>query len=508
MRDFSCPTCRYLPFLEGSAWYSEAMLTTSELKFISLTGIIISFSLLAYAATSPQSSRGEIPGKYIVVLKDNVVNSDAAINDIEKKHGVAAEMRYSRVIKGFSANLSSMKLAKMKMDSRVRFVSEDRVVTIDAKPASAGGGSSSAPAAPAQSNRPVQAVESVKAEPSKVALPEQASETAKTIIEEGVGNGKPRRGDTPASSPVQPVQTMPAGIARIGAGGLVNKGTGIGVAVLDTGIDLTHPDLVANIAPVSKTCIARTSSAQDDNGHGTHVAGTIAASHNAIGVVGVAPEAKLYAVKVLDKDGAGSWSSIICGIDWVTENAGALNIRVANMSLGGAGTSDNNCGLSNNDALHAAICNSTRQGVTYVVAAGNSAADAAQSVPASYDDTVITVSALVDTDGAPGALGQATSYGTDDTFATFSNYGSPVDIGAPGMNILSTWKAGAYNTISGTSMAAPHVAGAVALFLRGNPSSTWTQVRDALRFIGEPLNAGHTDPSNRHSEPVLKSSAL
>ncbi|MDO8609377.1 MAG: S8 family serine peptidase, partial [bacterium] len=223
-------------------------------------------------------------------------------------------------------------------------------------------------------------------------------------------------------------QTSPTGVNRINAPVNSNKGTGIGVAVIDTGIDLTHPDLQANIV-ANYSCIRGKKTGNDDNGHGSHVAGTIAALSNTIGVVGVAPEAKLIAVKVLNSQGSGTWSSVICGIDWVTAKAAIYNIKVANMSLGGGGSSDNNCGNTNNDALHKAICNSTNAGVTYAVAAGNSNADASTFVPAAYNDTVITVSALADSDGQSGGLGSSTSYGADDTFASFSNYGSVVDLG-------------------------------------------------------------------------------
>ncbi|HKY74161.1 MAG TPA: S8 family serine peptidase, partial [Patescibacteria group bacterium] len=261
-------------------------------------------------------------------------------------------------------------------------------------------------------------------------------------------------------------QTTPTGVMRVRASANPNKGTGIGVAVIDTGIDLTHPDLQANIV-ANYSCIRGKKTGNDDNGHGSHVAGTIAALNNATGAVGVAPEAKLIAVKVLNSAGSGTWSSIICGIDWVTANAGKFNIKVANMSLGGSGSSDDNCGNTNSDALHKAICKSTAtSGVTYVVAAGNNSTNASASVPASYNDTVITVSALADSDGQSGGLGLPTSYGADDTFASFSNYGSVIDLGAPGVSIYSTWKGGGYNTISGTSMASPHVAGSAALYIK------------------------------------------
>lgn len=306
------------------------------------------------------------------------------------------------------------------------------------------------------------------------------------------------------------VQTIPTGISRVNtstASANLNKGTGIGVAVIDTGIDLAHPDLKANIV-ANYSCIRGKKTGNDDNGHGTHVAGTIAALDNNTGVVGVAPEAKLIAVKVLNAQGSGSWSSVICGIDWVSANAARYNIKVANMSLGGGGSSDNNCGNTNNDALHKAVCNSTNKGVTYAVAAGNSSADANTFVPAAYNDTVITVSALADSDGQSGGLGIATSYGGDDTFASFSNYGSIIDLGAPGVSIYSTWKGGAYNTISGTSMASPHVAGSAALYIKSHPDSSWLQVRDGLVTAAETLNAGHSDPSEIHPEPVVQASNL
>ena len=178
------------------------------------------------------------------------------------------------------------------------------------------------------------------------------------------------------------------------------------------------------------------------------------------------------------------------------------------MSLGGGGVSDNDCGNTNGDALHKAICKSRDAGVTYVVAAGNSGANASGFVPAAYDDAVITVSALADSDGQLGGVGSSTAYGADDTFASFSNFGNVVDLGAPGVSILSTWKGGLYNTISGTSMASPHVAGSAALYLAANPGSLWTQVRDGLKTLGELVGFGHTDPSGVHSEPVVRVNSL
>ncbi len=317
-------------------------------------------------------------------------------------------------------------------------------------------------------------------------------------------------------------QTLPTGINRIDAKKTLthtNKGTGINVAILDTGIDLTHPDLKANIAG-GKNC-STGKSHTDGHGHGTHVAGTVAALDNGAGVVGVAPEAKLWAVRVLNNAGSGTWSSVICGIDWVTSTRTDGNrtndIAVANMSLGGGGSSDNACGSINNDALHRAICRSRDAGVTYVVAAGNNGVDVSNvGVPAGYDDAVITVSALADSNGVSGGGGAITSHGADDTFATFSNYGYVVDLGAPGVSILSTWKGGTYNTISGTSMASPHVAGAVALYIFNNPyeyssatlGNKWQVVREALISLAEVSGVDRHTSSTLHPEPVVKAGSL
>jgi subtilisin family serine protease len=293
-------------------------------------------------------------------------------------------------------------------------------------------------------------------------------------------------------------QTLPTGIDRIdGERSSTVSGNGSGsvdvdVAVIDTGIDVDHPDL--NVQG-GKNCQSGRSY-DDGNGHGTHVAGTIGAKDDGNGVVGVAPGARLWAVRVLNNQGSGSWSSIICGIDWVTAQAGT--IEVANMSLGGSGT-DGSCSSS---SLHAAICRSVGAGVTYVVAAGNSSANASTFVPAAYDQ-VITVSALADFDGQPGGGAPATCRSdVDDTFADFSNYGADVDLIAPGVCILSTWRGGGYNTISGTSMASPHVAGAAALYAAGNPGASPAQVRSGLQAAGTTDWAVTTDRDATH-EPLL-----
>jgi subtilisin family serine protease len=169
----------------------------------------------------------------------------------------------------------------------------------------------------------------------------------------------------------------------------------------------------------------------------------------------------------------------MCGIDWVTSKAST--IEVANLSLGGTGT-DSECGGA--DTFHDAICRSVAAGVTYVVAAGNAALDARSFVPAAYDE-VITVSALADFDGRPGGEADATCRpDEDDTLADFSNYGEDVDLIAPGVCIYSTWNGGGYNTISGTSMASPHVAGAAALYKSTHPEAPPAEVEAALQEAG------------------------
>ncbi|MEU9884141.1 S8 family serine peptidase [Sphaerisporangium sp. NPDC051011] len=286
-------------------------------------------------------------------------------------------------------------------------------------------------------------------------------------------------------------QTLPTGVNRVDAElsptariNGVDERVNVDVAVIDTGIQLTHPDL--NVyTPGAKNCNDGTS-ANDLNGHGTHVAGTIGALDNTSYVVGVAPGARLWPVRVLNASGSGTWAQVICGIDYVTANAS--QIEVANMSLGGFGTDDGNCGNNNNDAMHKSICAAVRAGVTFVVAAGNNGANAANFVPAAYDE-VITVSALADYNGVPGggAASTCSNYGADDTRATFSNFGADVDLIAPGVCILSTWPTNTTNTISGTSMASPHVAGGAALYKSTHPTATPAAVQTALQAAAVPI---------------------
>ena len=263
-------------------------------------------------------------------------------------------------------------------------------------------------------------------------------------------------------------ETAPAGIRRVGGiiGGAAHEAAGA-VAVLDSGIDLANSDLDARSGV---NCVKPGTAAQDDNGHGTNVAGIIGARNTGAGVVGVAPATALYSVKVLGRTGSGTLSQILCGINWLTANAAALGIHVANMSITGAGSDDGNCGNTKGDAWHKAICAGVAAGVTWVVSAGNSAADFAKSIPAAYPE-VLTVTAMSDTDGAPGALGPAPSCKkgeADDRYAAYSSYAVTAaaaahTIAAPGTCVVSTKLGGGTSTYYGTSQAAPHAAAAAAL---------------------------------------------
>jgi subtilisin family serine protease len=241
------------------------------------------------------------------------------------------------------------------------------------------------------------------------------------------------------------------------------------VAVLDSGVDLKNADLNA-VSGVN--CIRSGTPAQDDNGHGTNVAGILAARNSGSAVAGVAPGTQVYSVKVLSSRNTGTLSQILCGIDWVTANAAALNIRVANMSIEGAGADDGNCGNSSGDAWHKAICRSTAAGVTYVASAGNGKTTLDKTVPAAYPE-VLTATAMTDTDGLAGAKGAAPkckSGEADDRYASYSNYAvSPTAIAhviaAPGTCVVADKLGGGTSTYYGTSQAAPHVAGTVALCL-------------------------------------------
>ena len=252
------------------------------------------------------------------------------------------------------------------------------------------------------------------------------------LVKEGFVNGK--RAPAP-----QPTESLPWGVNRVDAELVWPSGNTadlVKVGIIDTGISNTHPDLLANVKGGINT-INPLKSWNDDNGHGSHVAGIVGALDNDIGVIGVGPAIDLYAIKVLDRRGSGYLSDVIEGIQWAIAN----NIQVINMSLGAS---------TGNQSFHDAVIVAKNSGIVVVAAAGNSGGSANESVlfPAAYPE-VIAVSA---TD-------------QNNVIASWSSHGPEVDLAAPGVSIYSTYKGTGYATFSGTSMAAPHVAGSVALVL-------------------------------------------
>jgi subtilisin family serine protease len=359
-----------------------------------------------------------VAGKYIVVLKEDadIAQADLQTRNFKvkekalgllKKYEVTGEIEevYESALQGFTIKMAPGQVKKMEMDSNVGYIEVDKVISLS----------------------PIEM------------------------------NGKPA-----ISTTTQPAQTTPWGITRVGGG--TETYTGSGVAwIIDTGIDFYHPDLNVDVSR-SKTFVT-SKTADDDNGHGTHVAGTIAAINNTIGVVGVAPGATLVAVKVLSRSGSGTVSGVISGINYVKANGKAGD--VANMSLGG----------SVSTALDDAVSNASAV-VKFALAAGNESDDANNHSPARINGpNIYTVSAM----------------DKNDNWASWSNFGNPpVDYCAPGVSILSTWKGGGYNTISGTSMATPHVAG---LLLLGNISVSGYVKND-------PDKTGGADYPNSTGDPI------
>ncbi|CAN5900274.1 subtilisin AprE [soil metagenome] len=396
---------------------------------------------------APDLTAPALPSQYIVVLKTDGLSAQSAQAFALQVNSLATEFKVQvaaplQLIDGFVVtNTDAATAARLAADPRVAYMQPDRIVTLP---------------------------------PFRV-------------------QGKPSGGGS------QPTQTVPWGIKRIGAVGLGNKGANVDVFVVDTGIDSDHPNLqpiVDGYAPVA--CKGRNcrQSWDDDNEHGTHVSGTIAARANTLGVVGVAPAANLHAVKVLNAQGSGSYSGIIQGIQWVTRYS-AANPRVINMSLGGTGT-DTGCN-NGTDALHDAVCAAVKAGVTVVVAAGNENDNAANHTPAAYDEA-ITVSAT----GNEGDDG----VGNYDFFAYFTNWGPDVDIAGPGYHVLSSVPGGGYATFSGTSMATPHTAGAAALYLSTHRSASPAAVRSALIAATTSTSGFRNDSSGAHPEGMLNVSSF
>ncbi|MPZ05423.1 MAG: S8 family serine peptidase [Nitrososphaeraceae archaeon] len=247
-------------------------------------------------------------------------------------------------------------------------------------------------------------------------------------------------------------------------------GANVDIAVIDTGISLSHPDL--NVYR-NVTFVNGAVNGDDDMGHGSHVAGVAAAKDNDMGIVGIAPGARLWALKVCDELGECDILDQIEGIEYAIQHADEID--VINLSLENP----------NSPSLNKVIDEAVKAGLTVVAAAGNYGEDASNTTPAN-NPNVITVSAIADTDGVCGGIGPGVPEDVagepmnDDTFAYFSNFGPPVQIAAPGVGILSTLNGTGYGVDSGTSMAAPHVTGAAALFKIENPDSTPQEIRNMI----------------------------
>ena len=251
-----------------------------------------------------------------------------------------------------------------------------------------------------------------------------------------------------------------------------SQGEGITVAVVDTGIDLDHPDLQANLVS-GKSFVSGTSSPDDDAGHGTHVAGAVAAVANNGGVIGVAPKASLMPIKVLDSSGSGSIYDVVDGIEWATDNGA----NVINMSLGS---------VSNSSLLQDAIDYAHNRDVLIVAAGGNCGDSFYFLNGCNYQDQPVYP-------GADGDVMAVASTDSNDNQSSFSNEGSYIEIAAPGSSIYSTYPSGSYATLSGTSMASPHVAGLAALIWSQNPDWSNEEVRAQMRNTADDLGSSGWD---------------
>jgi subtilisin family serine protease len=307
---------------------------------------------------------------YLVTFQDDVTDVAGVANDMARRGNFALEHVRLRAARGFTAFVPPGHLNALRADPRVKIVEPDGIVTLDLPRDNVG------------------------------------------------GQARPGSGG----------QRTSYGLARVG--GSVD-GTGKTAWIIDTGIDLDHPDL--NTSRSCHKSFVRTTTPDDGNGHGTHVAGIVAAKNNSVGTLGIVANANVCAVRVLDNSGSGQWSWIVAGIDYVAQNG--TSGEVANMSLGGSGS---------NATVEQAVLDAS-QSVKFVLAAGNNGVHASGFTPARVNGpNIYTVSAIDSRDCMP----------------SWSNFGNPpVDYAAPGVGILSTWRGGGTKSISGTSMAAPHVTG-------------------------------------------------
>ncbi len=416
-------------------------LVNSKTRFVSLTAIVMAVGLLLLVPGSVEGhhraghDRGPRPGSEIVGSYIVLLSPGASGDAVRRANDVRNPRSYQVGFYGFVGEIPQGRLNAMRNDPRVQAIIPDRVIR-------------------GQPGRP----------------------------------GRSKKTGSMSSSEV-----VPEGVRRIGAAPIANlgvTGAGIGIAIVDSGIDLNHVDL-----NVSSTCFdAFGGDCRDDSGHGTHVAGAIAAKRNGAGVVGVAPGATVYAVKVLDAEAGGSDSGLLAGLDWILTNADRVSpkIRIANLSLGRPGNIDDNA------ALRASINALINAGIVVIVSAGNDPDLAATAqVPAAFPE-VITVASTTAVPGSNSCSKLGAPIAAD-TVSFFSSYSvltgsSGVDIAAPGsrqenvdsacivepVGILSLFPSDSLAEMSGTSMAAPLVSGVAALLLERNPGLSVDAVTSAI----------------------------
>ena len=380
----------------------------------SIAALVLSLFWLypVFAATGlPLEVLEEAESSYIFVFEESVPKGEIRGHAIQMNKEAGGQLRhvYTNALKGFSATLSAAAAEKLGANPHIAYYETNQIYW--AADMSFG----------------------------------QSDEERQGAASPGKGPG--RDDDDDGEEPT--AQVTPWGIARIG--GAID-GTGLHAWIIDSGIDLDHPDLNVGYGANFVTLGANydPEDMQDAAGHGTHVAGTIAAIDNEIDVIGVAPNATVHSVRVLSKSGFGMTDWIVAGIDYVAANAAAGDC--ANMSLGGPG---------HQESMHDAIVNAAAKGVRFSLAAGNESSDAEDFEPAHIDaENVYTISAI----------------DSSDVFASFSNWGEPVDYAAPGVAVLSTALGGGTTTMSGTSMAAPHVCGI--LLHQAPPNTDGTAIDD------------------------------
>ena len=394
--------------------------------------------LVFIVGIAPGQAAAAERNSYIVVLEDSVQEPAGIAWSQVKARGGELGFIYRHAIKGYSAELPAAAIGGLQRDPHVKYVVADRRVSL------------------------AEEEEEVELETEN----HEGVEALEAIVPTGIS------------------RTFAASNKALDMDGQDDTGADVDVAVLDTGI-VSHADLRVfarlDCTQGGPSCLSNSGAGES---HGTHVAGTIGALDNGFGVVGMAPGARLWSIKVL-QNGKGQWSWVIAGADWLA--AHSSEIEVANMSVGGSGTF-----LALNEALQSA----TEGGVVVVAAAGNNGGLTTFFSPANFKP-ILTVSALADYDGLPGGKSPYTcaDRGLDDHSAIFSNHGSGIDITAPGVCILSTDISGSYSEKSGTSMAAPHVAGAAAILAaKNNPDST-SDVQAVQSTLIATGNLGWTDTS-------------